>query len=73
MRSVHSTNANRRFKVSQDFVPRQELFSVLDIMAVEPITMRLCFRSEDLKNKTKRKLYVPAGCQGWTVGFSFQP
>lgn len=51
MRSVHSTNANRRFKVSQDFVPRKELFSVLDIMAVEPITMRLCFRSEDLKKK----------------------
>lgn len=51
MRSVHSTNANCRFKVSQDFVPRKELFSVLDIMAVEPITMRLCFRSEDFKNK----------------------
>lgn len=72
MRSVHSTNADRRFKVSQDFVPRKELFSVLDIMAVEPITMRLCFRSVDLKKK-KKKLYVPAGCQGWIVGFSFQP
>lgn len=58
MRSVHSTNADRRFKVSQDFVPRKELFSVLDIMAVEAITMRLCFRSEDLKKKKKKGNYT---------------
>lgn len=67
MRSVHSTNTNRRFKVSQDFVPRKELFSVLDIMAAEPITMRLCFRSEDLK-KNKKEIIRPRRLSGLDRG-----
>lgn len=65
-RSVHSKNANRRFKVSQDFVPSTEgtIFGPWHYDC-KPHHNETLFSLADLKKK--KKLYVPAGGQGWTV------
>lgn len=64
-RSVHSKNANRRFKVSQDFVPSTEgtIFGPWHYDC-KPHHNETLFSLADLK---KKKLYVPTGGQGWTV------